>query len=564
MTISTGFTPRTAAERRRVAARMLQESGATAVPFADDGYEAACLQIAGCSPRLAPGGDEDAVNGRLLALGLGPLGSPLPPPPADAPLVSILVCTFNRADLLPEAIASAQQQQWPFEIVVVDDGSTDATQEVLAEMDGIRVFRQEPNQGKPAALNRGLAEVRGEAVLVLDDDDRLFPGALTVLAHALFADPSAVAVLADTVQFRHEDGAVGGLGTALRAQPARMRAAVLQQVPSWPGATLVRTDAQRAVGRYHEALNMLEDMDMYLRLAHHGALRCLPLPTLAYRLHAGPRGGAKERGLQRDATSVRVARVQRSAPVFRERWTAWAPEASRNEGFAWAQGLALRGLRDDAFAEVTRWPAPWSLAETRTRRRLGVTAPDPRLRHHTVIVHDGEVGSLSDVLDRVEPWSAPHVFPQLPRECPDALDVAVPHGVLPVASGLAAALPGVGPWILRCSSDPDWVSPPIEDRDLLLRLKGASSACIALEATALALGWVLPARSRACQPLPVHPTLEALRAARTAGTPQAALPVLLPLLEAHPAWKAAWRWAGQLAEEAGLTAEATAFAARGR
>lgn len=564
MTLRTALAPRSRAERLRVGARMLAERGTVAVSASDDGYEAACLQIAGSVPILAPGGDAEAVGSRLRTLGLGPVGAPLPSPPAGAPLVSIVICTFNRAELLPHAIASAKQQHWPVEIIVVDDGSTDETQAVLGALDGITVLRQEPNQGKPAALNRGLAAVSGEAVLVLDDDDWLFPGALTVLAHALFADPSSVAVLADTVQFRGEDGSVGDLGTALRVEPARMRSAVLQQVPSWPGATLVRTDAQRAVGAYHEALNMLEDMDMYLRLAHHGAVRCLPLPTLAYRLHPGPRGGAAERALKRDATEVRVARIQRSAPVFRERWEALAPQASRAEGFAWAQGLFLRGLRDDALAELSRWGPPWSLAETRTRRRLGLTAPEPRLRQHTVVLHDGEMGALSDVLDRVAGWAAPHVLPVVPRECPEALDVAVPHAVLAETVGLAAALPGAGPWVLRCSSDPAWVSPVLTDRRLIPTVEGVDGARVALLATALALGWPVPDRSRACLPPPEDPLLVTLQAAKDAARPQAALRRLLPVLEAHPGWKAAWRWAGRLAGAAGLDAEAALFASRGR
>ena len=84
------------------------------------------------------------------------------------PLISVLICTFNRARMLKEAISSVKAQEWPCEIIVVNDGSTDETERVLDAMDDVRVIHQE-NKGN--ALNAGLKCVRGEAVLVLDDDD---------------------------------------------------------------------------------------------------------------------------------------------------------------------------------------------------------------------------------------------------------------------------------------------------------------------------------------------------------------------------------------------------------
>ena len=98
--------------------------------------------------------------------------------------MSVLVCTYNRAEMLRDTLNSVQAQSWPHELIVVDDGSEDETWEFLASKPEIRSFRQPGNQGKTYALNRGIAEARGEFLLVLDDDDMIVPGALTLLAKA--------------------------------------------------------------------------------------------------------------------------------------------------------------------------------------------------------------------------------------------------------------------------------------------------------------------------------------------------------------------------------------------
>src|SRR5690242_12522755 len=88
--------------------------------------------------------------------------------------VSVIIPTFNRAALVTQAIDSAlSQTHAPDEIVVVDDGSTDATPELLAQYGPtIRVVRQE-NRGRSAARNAGIQNSRGDLILFLDSDDVL-------------------------------------------------------------------------------------------------------------------------------------------------------------------------------------------------------------------------------------------------------------------------------------------------------------------------------------------------------------------------------------------------------
>lgn len=86
-------------------------------------------------------------------------------------LVSIIVPTFNRASLVVEAIRSAQAQIYPAkQIIVIDDGSLDDTEQVVAQFEGIEYYRQE-NKGQAAARNLGLHYAKGEYIATLDSDD---------------------------------------------------------------------------------------------------------------------------------------------------------------------------------------------------------------------------------------------------------------------------------------------------------------------------------------------------------------------------------------------------------
>jgi glycosyltransferase involved in cell wall biosynthesis len=102
------------------------------------------------------------------------------------PTISVVIPTYNRAQLVKHAIESILSQQLiDCELIVVDDGSTDNTLAVLEEYgDQIRVIHQ-ANQGVAAARNLGVQSARGEYVWFLDSDDRLLPGALQAMASAV-------------------------------------------------------------------------------------------------------------------------------------------------------------------------------------------------------------------------------------------------------------------------------------------------------------------------------------------------------------------------------------------
>ena len=96
-----------------------------------------------------------------------------------APLVSVIIPTYNRADLVRQAVASVKAQTFrDFEIVVVDDGGTDGTCEVLSAGRELRVLRHPDRRGVAAARNTGVAAARGEWLAFLDSDDLWLPDKL--------------------------------------------------------------------------------------------------------------------------------------------------------------------------------------------------------------------------------------------------------------------------------------------------------------------------------------------------------------------------------------------------
>jgi glycosyltransferase involved in cell wall biosynthesis len=107
---------------------------------------------------------------------------------------SIVIPTFNRRDMVLEAIASARAQDWnAVEIIVIDGGSTDGTQEVVSREPSIRLI-SEPDRGVYDALNKGIAAATGEIVGLLNSDDRYEPGIFSRVAAAFEANPQAGSV----------------------------------------------------------------------------------------------------------------------------------------------------------------------------------------------------------------------------------------------------------------------------------------------------------------------------------------------------------------------------------
>src|SRR4051794_21510941 len=138
--------------------------------------------------------------------------------PPDPALITVLINNYNYAAYLGQAVDSALAQNHPrVEVLVVDDGSTDGSRDVLAGYgDRIRTVLQ-ANAGQAAAMNRGLAEARGDILLTLDSDDTLDPDTAARVAAVFAADPACV-----RIQYRLTSVDAAGRPTGATMPPQRV------------------------------------------------------------------------------------------------------------------------------------------------------------------------------------------------------------------------------------------------------------------------------------------------------------------------------------------------------
>ena len=195
---------------------------------------------------------------------------------ADQPDISVVLATYNRAATLPRAIASVLAQQGAsFELIVVDDASTDRTREYLAGLADprIRVVAAEHNLGPSGARNRGLAAARAEVVAFLDSDDAYRPGRLAVPLAALAAEPDLVCVLSSAIKHDRATPREARIPAVRLAPAAFAWALTADLIPVEATSMTVRRAPALAVGGFCETLRLTEDREFLIRLARHGAGR---------------------------------------------------------------------------------------------------------------------------------------------------------------------------------------------------------------------------------------------------------------------------------------------------
>lgn len=226
-------------------------------------------------------------------------------PMARPPAVSVVIPAYNAAWCVAKAVSSVLQQDFRnFELLVVDDGSTDQTAALLEGYGGaLRVIRK-TNGGLSSARNAGIREARGEFVAFLDADDWWLPSKLTRQVAYLQAHPS-VGFVSTAARVEDPTGQVLNIWTC-----AACNGPFLQHLFDANGdvagsgsAVMARRELFDQVDGFDESLRSLEDVDMWMRLAAVTGYACIDEP-LAVILK---RPGSMSRNLEvmRDA-SVRV------------------------------------------------------------------------------------------------------------------------------------------------------------------------------------------------------------------------------------------------------------------
>jgi glycosyltransferase involved in cell wall biosynthesis len=219
------------------------------------------------------------------------------------PLVSIITPTYNRAgDYLAETIESVLAQDYPhFEYIVLDDGSTDNTPQLL-ETYGDRIIRERhENMGVIGTVNKGFRMARGEFITVVNSDDPALPGWLSTAVDFMQAHPEVLAGYPDWVMIDENSQPIRSI---------RVYEYSFVDMVRWchcfPGpGTLLRRRALDLEPEYSPEFPYIFDHEYYLRLAFHGQLIRIPHTLATHRRHEGTIS-LSQRGVTMAAERIRM------------------------------------------------------------------------------------------------------------------------------------------------------------------------------------------------------------------------------------------------------------------
>jgi len=249
--------------------------------------------------------------------------------PHDEPSVSVIIPTFNRAHLVGSAIQSVLGQTYQdFEIIVVDDGSTDNTREVVRAFTDPRViYVPRPNGDLSAARNTGIRASRGEYIAFLDDDDLYLPNKLAVQVRFMDQNPEVGWTSGGYRMTDMQGKPLREYRPWLNSPSLDVRAWLLGYPLTCPTAVMIRREWLGRVGGFDEQNPQTGDTDLWLRLAYAGChMAWVESVVCCYRMH--------EANMMRDGIRMKQGRLALLDKFFADPDLPAELEALRNQAYA--------------------------------------------------------------------------------------------------------------------------------------------------------------------------------------------------------------------------------------
>jgi glycosyltransferase involved in cell wall biosynthesis len=200
------------------------------------------------------------------------------------PLVSIITPAYNRAGYLKETIESVLEQDYPqIEYIVLDDGSTDNTREVLGKYTGRLIWETHPNMGEHRTVNKGWSMAHGEIVAVVNSDDTLLPGAVSTAVAFMQAHPDILVAYPDWNYIGPDSEFISHVQV-----PEYDYLYMLKRYRSTVGSgAFIRHKAFELAGMRDPEFTYMADFEYWLRLGLYGEFARIPKTLATWRKHPG-------------------------------------------------------------------------------------------------------------------------------------------------------------------------------------------------------------------------------------------------------------------------------------
>ncbi|MGZ8842134.1 MAG: glycosyltransferase [Pyrinomonadaceae bacterium] len=204
----------------------------------------------------------------------------------DSPLVSVITPIYNYARFIEQTIQSVLNQTLrSFEIIVVDDGSTDNTREIVARFGSQVRYVWQHNSGQGAARNRGIKEARGKFIALLDADDYWMADKLEKQIKVFQNDPDLGLVYSLFYYFESESGAIVGYKPIAECFRGHVLREMFQSCLIGSPTPLIRREVFDSVGLFREDLKGVEDYEMWLRISAQFRIDFVSEVLAMYRVH---------------------------------------------------------------------------------------------------------------------------------------------------------------------------------------------------------------------------------------------------------------------------------------
>lgn len=266
-----------------------------------------------------------------------------------SPTVSVVLPTYERPDMLRQAVESVRAQTYDdIELLVVDDASATPADSIIEEQSRpftIRVIRHETNRGANAARNTGISEARGEILTFLDDDDRWAPRKLAVQVNAFHnGSPDLGVVLVGQRYVNDQDTPTGVKYPEISGQAT---AALFSGMIAGPFSTMaVDREVVEAAGMPDERFPSLQDREWLIRLSRHCTFESIAEPLVIRRMGAYAQIGDRF-----------VERRDRTYRLMLENYVDEAATYGRESEFRayLARGVAASALEAGAYGDARRF-----------------------------------------------------------------------------------------------------------------------------------------------------------------------------------------------------------------